>query len=172
MNPKAELGVRLIPVNYIDHNAERKVTSLISARHRSAASLPQTAECFQTGDPRSIRPFIVETSESTVCCNGENVRLSIQAVAHRRQRSRQDMSAVQIQRGLLQYHLHIHNRWVACSRPYKDRSDIVHAHINRTELFIALHQRLLIYSRSKGDGLIIFFIILFRKRVFKWVVTA
>lgn len=52
------------------------------------------------------------SNAGTIVLDGENLRLSLQIAADRRQRSRKDMSAVQIQRGLLQHHLHFYNRWV------------------------------------------------------------
>lgn len=44
--------------------------------------------------------------------HGENVRLSVQTAAHRRQRGGQDVSAVSIQWGRVQHHLHLHYRSV------------------------------------------------------------
>lgn len=63
----------------------------------------------QGGDPGGSFNALTKC-RSAEYMHGENVRLSVQTTAHRRQRGRQDMSAVQIQRGLLQHHLHLNNR--------------------------------------------------------------
>lgn len=51
-------------------------------------------------------------SEEPYRSDGEDVRLPVQAAADRRQRRREDVSAVPLQRGRLQHHLHLYNRWV------------------------------------------------------------
>lgn len=85
--------------NYHNHNAMRMSTSLLSA---PVCCLSATGGCGLAERGVSLNTDInIESVGSVVSLNGKNVRLPLQAAPHWRQRGRKDMSALQIQRGLL-----------------------------------------------------------------------
>lgn len=104
--------------DYTDQNALRASPLLLSAPGLPLVCHGQLRRRSRRGGFRlTAVSSVFETTGRTVRPNGQNLRLPLQAVANRRQRGRQDMSAVQIQRGLLQHHLHIYNRWETRRRP-------------------------------------------------------
>lgn len=110
----------------IDQNALRTSPLLLSATGLPLVCHGQLKRRSRQGGFRlTAVSSVFKTLGRTVRPNGQNLRLPLQAVADRRQRGRQDMSAVQIQRGLLQHHLHIYNRWETRRRPEGYSSDVV-----------------------------------------------